>query len=423
MVMGAQAGTPFCGKWRSAAAIGPGSALRLSLAALALALPAATVRAQSLEQTYASLCRTDEQKQGESCVALRKALMEKLQAEMGNSPPAATQTARAPVAIDSPPVAQRPAPDPARVKAQWGMMADLVGRAWASNTGGYRTIQYLEWETPGEVIVFHVAGLDPKNKILTAPMTSRLSLTDFSKAYGTVGADGSLTRQVDTKYGDKPLTIRTVMRLTGPSSFEEDTKKLSGEAWKHFVTVRYQAVPLTGQANIQRAIAYFQTPPSNSGGGGGGLLGALGGAMVGAMAGGNTSQVVGAAMKGAAIVDPNAAALGSVGDSLISGNTASVGGMGGLGNASGGGGSYPTRPNLLDGSPACSMMNQNNYRDVSLSGGNDVQLKTMCGQAFEYYHMYLNAISQGYSEADANRTYAAHQGAAQNAIAFYQNNR
>jgi hypothetical protein len=162
---------------------------------------------------------------------------------------------------------------------------------------------------------------------------------------------------------------------------------------------------------------------NSGGGGGGGLFGALGGAMLGAMAGGNTSQVVGAAMKGAAIVDPNAAALGSVGDSLISGNTASVGGMGGLGNASGGGGSYPTRPNLLDGSPACSMMNQNNYRDVSLSGGNDVQLKTMCGQAFEYYHMYLNAISQGYSEADANRTYAAHQGAAQNAIAFYQNNR
>jgi hypothetical protein len=149
-------------------------------------------------------------------------------------------------------------------------------------------------------------------------------------------------------------------------------------------------------------------------------LGALGGAMVGAMAGGNTSQVVGAAMKGAAIVDPNAAPLGSVGDSLITGNTASVGGGGGV---SSGGGSYPTRPNLLDGSPACSMMNLSNYRTAAVSGGNDVQLKTMCGQAFEYYHMYLNAIAQGYSEADANRTYAAHQGAAQNAISFYQNNR
>jgi hypothetical protein len=145
--------------------------------------------------------------------------------------------------------------------------------------------------------------------------------------------------------------------------------------------------------------------------------------MVGAMAGGNTSQVVGAAMKGAAIVDPNAAALGSVGDSLITGNTASVGGVGGLNSASNGGGSYPTRPNLLDGSPACSMMNQGNYREVGVSGGNDVQLKTMCAQAHEYYHMYLNAIAQGYSEADANRTYAAHQGAAQNAISFYQNNR
>ena len=47
----------------------------------------------------------------------------------------------------------------------------------------------------------------------------------------------------------------------------------------------------------------------------------------------------------------------------------------------------------------------------------------MCGQAFEYYSMYLRAIEHGYSEADANRTYDAHQQAALNAISFYQNNR
>ena len=157
--------------------------------------------------------------------------------------------------------------------------------------------------------------------------------------------------------------------------------------------------------------------------GNGGLFGALGGAMLGAMAGGNTEQIVGAAMKGAAMVDPNAAALDSVGDTLISGNAGAVTGVGALTGGAGDGGSFPTRPNALDGSPACSMMNQGNYRDVSLSGGNDVQLKTMCGQAFEYYSMYLRAIEQGYSEADANRTYDAHQQAALNAISFYQNNR
>jgi hypothetical protein len=395
--------------------------LGISLSLSVLALSAATLKAQSLEETYASLCRTDDQKQGESCAALRKALLEKLQAETGSR--AADRTA-ATVPVAQTARVARAVPNPASVKAAWGLYADLVGRAWVSNLAGYRTIQYFEWESPGEVLVVHVAGLDPKKRVLTAPMSSRITLKEFRDAYGTVGADGSLVRQADAKDGDKTLILRTTTRMTSPASFEEDTQKLSGAQWKHFITVRYGAVPLSGQASIDAAIAYFQAPPSNSGsGGGGGLLGALGGAMVGAMAGGNTSQVVGAAMKGAAIVDPNAAALGSVGDSLITGNTASVGGVGGLNTASNGGGSYPKRPNLLDGSPACSMMNAGNYRTEALSGGNDVQLKTMCGQAFEYYHMYENAIAQGYSEADANRTYAAHQGAAQNAISFYENNR
>jgi hypothetical protein len=37
--------------------------------------------------------------------------------------------------------------------------------------------------------------------------------------------------------------------------------------------------------------------------------------------------------------------------------------------------------------------------------------------------MYRNAIAQGYSEADANRTYDAHQKAAEQVIHFYNKNR
>ena len=69
------------------------------------------------------------------------------------------------------------------------------------------------------------------------------------------------------------------------------------------------------------------------------------------------------------------------------------------------------------------MMNESNYRQVGLSGGNDVQLKTMCAQAYEYYVMYKRAIAQGYAEADANRTYDAHAKSARVAIHYYQNNR
>jgi hypothetical protein len=85
--------------------------------------------------------------------------------------------------------------------------------------------------------------------------------------------------------------------------------------------------------------------------------------------------------------------------------------------------SYATRPNALEGHPACAGFNLSNYRQLGLEGGNDVQLKTMCAQAFEYYSMYLNAIRQGYSESDANRTYAAHEDSAKVASAFYENNR
>jgi hypothetical protein len=85
--------------------------------------------------------------------------------------------------------------------------------------------------------------------------------------------------------------------------------------------------------------------------------------------------------------------------------------------------SFPIRANKLDGDPACTGFTLQNYRQRGLEGGNDVQLKTMCAQAFEYYNMYLNAIRQGYAEADANRTYDAHAGAALNASSFYANNR
>ena len=81
---------------------------------------------------------------------------------------------------------------------------------------------------------------------------------------------------------------------------------------------------------------------------------------------------------------------------------------------------FPVRASALDGSPACSMMNEGNYREAALAEGPDQQLRALCGAAFEYYTMYKRAIEQGYSEADANRTYDAHQQAALVAISHYE---
>jgi hypothetical protein len=118
--------------------------------------------------------------------------------------------------------------------------------------------------------------------------------------------------------------------------------------------------------------------------------------------------------------------------------TPSLGGLGGgtggsqgAAGGSGGGqgavpaGSYPARPNTLDGHPACSGYSVSNYKEyfAQNSSGPDAQLHSMCAAAYNYYWMYLNAIRQGYSQADSDRTYAAFSDAARVATGFHQSAR
>lgn len=157
---------------------------------------------------------------------------------------------------------------------------------------------------------------------------------------------------------------------------------------------------------------------ANSGSLLGTLLVAGAGAATAAAYGGDTAQILGGALKGAQIANPESAvanALGSQADTLI------AGGSGSTGSTASSGGGYSTKPNLAAG--ACPGFTESNYRSVAVSGGGDQQLYTMCGQAFEYYVMYKRAIAQGYSEADAKRTYAAHEQAANTARNFTQTHR
>jgi hypothetical protein len=85
-------------------------------------------------------------------------------------------------------------------------------------------------------------------------------------------------------------------------------------------------------------------------------------------------------------------------------------------------GTYPTKPNRATGQ-FCPGFTMENFETKAFQGGNDTQLFTMCGQAFNYYRMYLNAIRQGYAEADANRTYDAHVKSARVAEQFYRDTR
>lgn len=176
-----------------------------------------------------------------------------------------------------------------------------------------------------------------------------------------------------------------------------------------------------------------QAPKKSGGGLFGKLMAATGGALAMASGGGGASEIIGGAMAASRMVNgsgdwvPPAAGVnpltgtgvtGNV-NPLISGGGGSATGVAGQSAAGG----FATKSNALDSSGACSMMNESNYRQVALSGGNDVQLKTMCGQAFDLYVSYKRAIEQGYSEADCNLTYNAHEKAAANAIAFFNSTR
>ena len=73
-------------------------------------------------------------------------------------------------------------------------------------------------------------------------------------------------------------------------------------------------------------------------------------------------------------------------------------------------------PNLAASTCADFGVTEDNYRTASLAPGNDVQMRTLCGQAIELYSMYKRAVAQGHPEAW--RTYDAHRQASAQITGF-----
>ena len=73
-------------------------------------------------------------------------------------------------------------------------------------------------------------------------------------------------------------------------------------------------------------------------------------------------------------------------------------------------------PNLAASPCADFGVTEDNYRQASLAPGNDLQMRTLCGQALEYYSMYKRAVAQGHPEAW--RTYDAHRQASMQLTGF-----
>lgn len=117
--------------------------LRIALAVLVRGA-VRPAQSQSLEETYANLCVDKSAKQGETCAALRKAMLDKLNAEEGNTLPAGA--ARTPGAAGAAPVVT-----PVATFPPWGALDKLPGTAW-SGPNGEGILRY-RWEQPGRVMV------------------------------------------------------------------------------------------------------------------------------------------------------------------------------------------------------------------------------------------------------------------------------
>lgn len=257
---------------------------------------------------------------------------------------------------------------------KWGGLDRLAGRTYSYTDWNYGTSysRSFEWEAPGEKLL---ARYDIAGSTGTIPYT-------IDPATGVVAgyelhSDGSLaTKPVDVE--GRPT--RTRMRAIGSDVYQETIEQYNGSSWN---------VMLMGTTNYTSTQARAQADAENAAFWNGMATGAL--AVAQAYAGASTEGSVSSGMSGAG---------GGAGSTVP--------------------GSYIERRNFLEESGICESVgvSMGDYRSSALSGGRDVQLKTMCGQAYEYYSMYLRAIAQGYSESEANRTYDAYSASATTAVNF-----
>lgn len=442
-------------------------------AAVACVLAFAPAKAQSLEKTYANLCSSKEAAKSESCTALRKALREKLNA--ADTEPGATAGDRSnPAAARSPQSEAAPEPpSPEALRERWGLFLDYIGKpmfALDCETGTFDpNLRFtFAWEVPGEVMTRTSFAPDGSvGKVLRFHW-------DEAKHRVVLPIEGAGDVYFGTRANDEVIGLLTLGTATLRTVYSRAGKAISslsdsnqGQGW---VLGRYEIYYEATEANIAGArqsaelltriyknrkataesMAQMQGSMSDAefqqylaeldrrtkeaearkkarkearGQMLGSLLIAGVGAATAQLHGGDASQVLGGALKGYQIANPDspaANAMGGLADSLIAKEGA---GAGPGASAAGTSASYPVEP-PVDLSEACAGFTEANYRTKALNApGDDAHLYAACGQAFELYHMYQNAVRQGYSQSDAMRTYDAHRKAAENAQDYYRTRR
>lgn len=341
--------------------------------------------------------------------------------------------------------------------AYWGVYNELVGKRWHAEVGGLDLVSEYRWITPGQVLEQrdHMTGMNGQVDTVMIIMhtwdakarliRSAMSLAGTEQAWtSTVNSDGSLSGSVVINGGTTSHMISmpdTAHVVIGSTMYDANGKVVNR------VDARYRDMaatsPAPGQDTVRsdagdRAMAAInagsqQQPAEEEGVDW--LDVALGVAEVAVVLSDDSgvaynTWVANKVPELAGIADAANALNGATGN--VGGLANPLSGLGGAsaGTATGGKGvavpgSYPTRPNILIGKPACEGYTDDNFetRFESNSRGPDVQLHTMCAAAFNYYHMYLNAIRQGYSESDSLITYGVFKDAANVAMDFYRTRR
>lgn len=315
---------------------------------------------------------------------------------------------------------------PARIAAakakrfmQWGALNALAGKTWGvtGQNSAERIVSYV-WEQPQQVLVAHYwsppnLGLAPdstgrlahypQNGAVTGTVTSGTGVTGISYR---MEADGRMV----ASQGAWSWTLTTD---DSGDVIEDYLKTGNGQpvAQRRYRQISPQRIAeLTQQAQSYRQQQLAAAQQAQQDSGGSDLFNTLNairsaGSIDGAFKQGMV-QMLNQKAPGLGDIYGAAATPGGLKGAAggVSGSVNPLTGMRTGGGSSGAGGG----PNLAVGSH-CPGFTEGNYRSHAFNGGGDQQLYALCGQAFEYYHMYQNAVQQG--DPDAGRTYQAHSDA------------
>lgn len=349
---------------------------------------------------------------------------------------------------------------PARIAAarmkrmeDWGTLARMEGRHWTFFVGGAERIGLYQWQIPGQQMVvrywnadaYNIGKSDPQvimthnaaghidavstnvNGAQTAstytrgPQGESINATGTRKDVYAMNNANEVTVQHMPPAGQQaaPLHVRRAMDQTMVQIAMERTQAAQQRIAQQQAAARAQAQADDGPGLLdflntaQQAYSIANNDSAYAAALGNAFSPEVGSVLQGAVNSGATST------SGALSAGIDQTFRDSL-NQVVPGIAPSGGGVPNVASL-GGGGAANIRNHAMG--TQCPGFTDQNYRNHAFNGGNDQQLFSLCGQAFELFHMTENAIREGYSEADWNRTYSAHKDAARVATDFYNKNR